>query len=78
MVYSTVEAGNKLGLSKHTLRYYEKIGLMPEITRDEAGNRLYKDSDISWIYLVRCMRDIDMPVQDIRAYIDLVRDPHGS
>jgi len=78
MVYSTVEAGNRLGLSKHTLRYYEKIGLMPEITRDEVGNRLYKDSDISWLYLVCCMRNVDMPVQNIRAYIDLVKDPHST
>jgi DNA-binding transcriptional MerR regulator len=78
MAYSTIEAGRKLGLSVHTLRYYETIGLMPEIARDRAGSRMYTDQDISWIFLVRCMRDIDMPVQNIRAYIDLVKDPRST
>jgi len=78
MPYSIMEAGKKLGLSIHTLRYYEKAGLMPEIMRNETGSRVYTDSDISWIYLIRCLRDIDMPIQNIRDYINLLKNPNST
>ena len=78
MTYSIAEAGKRSGLSIHTLRYYEKDGLMPEIARDEKGGRVYTDSDITWIFLVRCLRDADMPIPLIREYIDLVKDPGST
>ena len=78
MPYSIMEAGKKLGLSIHTLRYYEKAGLMPEIMRNETGSRVYTDSDISWIYLIRRLRDIDMPIQNIRDYINLLKNPNST
>lgn len=78
MTYSISEAGKKLGLSIHTLRYYEKAGLMPEIMRNKAGNRVYTDSDISWIYLIRCLRTVDMPIQNIGRYISLLKSPDGT
>jgi len=78
MSYSIMETGKKLGLSIHTLRYYEKAGLMPEIMRNETGGRVYTDSDISWIYLIRCLRDIDMPIQNIRDYINLLKNPNST
>jgi len=73
-----MEAGEKLGLSIYTLRYYEKAGLMPEIIRNKAGNRVYNESDLSWIYLIRCLRDIDMPIQNIREYINLLKNPKST
>ena len=78
MTYSIMEAGKKLGLSIHTLRYYEKEGLMPRIARFGNGHRVYTESDISWIYLIRCLRDIDMPIQSIRDYIGLLKNPDST
>ncbi|MCL1984301.1 MAG: MerR family transcriptional regulator [Methanomassiliicoccaceae archaeon] len=78
MTYSITEAGKRSGLSVHTLRYYEKDGLMPEIRRDEKGGRTYTDTDIVWISLVRCLREADMPIHLIRGYIDLVKDPNST
>jgi len=78
MVYSIKEAGKKLGLSVHALRYYEKAGLTPDIARNAAGNRVFTESDISWIYLVCRLRDINMPIQYIRDYILMLKNPDST
>mgnify|MGYP001042874534 CR=1 FL=1 len=74
MSYSIKEAAEKLNITKHTLYYYEKAELLPPIQRDQRGNRVYTDSDISWIYLICCLRDINMPIQLIRSYVKLLLD----
>ena len=52
MVYSTSVVAHKLGISKDTLRYYEKEELLPSIKRDESGYRAYSASDVEWIFLI--------------------------
>lgn len=74
MTYSIKEAAKKLSITKHTLYYYEKAELLPPIQRDERGNRVYTDSDISWIYLICCLRAINMPIHLIRSYVNLLMD----
>ena len=76
MNYTTNEAAQKLGITKDTLFYYEKEGLLPEIKRDEMNRRMYSESDIEWIFLIRCLRDTDMPMCKIRQYISLLK--HGG
>ncbi|MDH6365704.1 DNA-binding transcriptional MerR regulator [Enterococcus sp. PF1-24] len=78
MVYSIKEAADKLKVTKHTLYYYEKADLLPPIARDHKGNRIYTDSDISWIYLICCLRDIHMPIQFIHTYVKLLFDENSS
>jgi len=72
MTYSTSEVAEKLTLTKDTLRYYEKEGLLPLITRNHSGHREYSESDIEWIFLIRCLRDTDMPIAQIKQYISLL------
>lgn len=62
MNYTTHEVAQKLGITKDTLFYYEKEGLLPQIERDEMNRRIYSESDIEWIFLIRCLRDTDMPM----------------
>jgi len=62
MSYSAGEVAKKLGLSKDSLRYYEKEGLLPLIERDSSGHRVYSDFDVEWIFLIRCLRDTDMQI----------------
>ena len=50
------EAAEKSGLTAVTLRYYERIGLIPPVTRGNGGVRLYKESDLGWINFIKCMR----------------------
>ena len=78
MTYSIKQVAQKLSVTKHTLYYYEKTNLLPPIGRDKTGNRLYTDSDISWIYLIRCLRDIDMPIQLIQSYVKLLLDKNST
>ncbi|MCH5184902.1 MAG: MerR family transcriptional regulator [Oscillospiraceae bacterium] len=69
-MYKITQAANMLGVSIHTLRYYEKEGLTPFVKRSK-GVRIYDDKDIEVIRLIICLRDIDMPIKNIRDYMDL-------
>ena len=76
MNYTTHEVAQKLGITKDALFYYEKEGLLPQIERDEMNRRIYSESDIEWIFLIRCLRDTDMPMCKIKQYISLLK--HGG
>lgn len=72
MTYSASEVAEKLALTKDTLRYYEKEGLLPPIPRNHSGHRVYSESDIEWIFLIRSLRDTDMPIAQIKQYVSLL------
>ncbi|KOS60637.1 MerR family transcriptional regulator [Lysinibacillus agricola] len=61
------------GLSSYTLRYYENIGLLCEIERDENGYRKYSKNDISCIDFLIMLRNTEMPVSDMKKFADLRR-----
>jgi DNA-binding transcriptional MerR regulator len=62
------------GFSLDTLRYYEKQGLLGDIERTPGGRRRYRESDVEWLGLVRCLRDTGMPIADLREYSRLAAD----
>ena len=49
----TKEVVALMNISQDTLRYYEKVGVIPPVNRDENGYRIYNDNDLNWIYLVK-------------------------
>ena len=63
------------GLSAHTLRYYERAGLMrPQVERDEAnGYRSYSQEHVPWIEFLKRLRATGMPIREIHRYTELVR-----
>lgn len=61
----------KTGLSTHTLRYYEKIGLLLNIARDSNGHRDYSEKDTIWIEFIKRLKATDMPLNEIKAFADL-------
>jgi DNA-binding transcriptional MerR regulator len=64
------------GLSAHTLRYYERIGLV-EVPRDAAGRRLYDREAVGRVVFITRLRDSDMPIAAIARYVELVKQgPH--
>ena len=67
------EVAEQTGLSAHTLRYYERIGLMAPIGRGERGHRRYDASDLEWIVLIQRLRSTDMPVKEMQRFAELVR-----
>jgi len=60
-----------VGISPHTLRYYEKIGILPRIQRDWSGNRAFTDEDIHWINFIKCLKSTGMPIEKIRSYVEM-------
>ncbi len=70
MSYSINEVANKFGLSVHTLRYYDKEGLMPFIGRDKSGNRVFTETDLNWVAMVCCLKDTGMSIKEIKKYAD--------
>ena len=74
MGYFVGEVAKKLGLSKDSLRYYEKEGLLPPIERDSSGHRVFSESDVDWVFLIRCLRDTDMKIFKIKKYVSLLMD----
>jgi DNA-binding transcriptional MerR regulator len=59
------------GVSEDTLRYYEKIGLIRQISRDTGGRRCFKADDLAWIEFVKRLKDTGMPLAEIKRYSDL-------
>jgi DNA-binding transcriptional MerR regulator len=71
MGYSIAEVAEKTHLTTHTLRYYEKEGLLPFVDRSDSGNRDFKEKDLEWLELICCLKNTGMPIKQIREYIQL-------
>ncbi|MBB5914512.1 DNA-binding transcriptional MerR regulator [Nocardia transvalensis] len=71
--YSIGEAAERSGLSRDTLRWYERIGLMDYVGRDSGGKRRFSDRDLGWLHLISCLRLTGMSVADMLHYAELVR-----
>ena len=69
-IYIT-EVSKKTGLSVETLRYYERVGLIPKVARTSTGLRSYGDTDICWIEFIKCMRDAGVPIEILVEYVAL-------
>ena len=67
-------AAEETGLSADTLRYYERIGILPGIGRSESGHRRFTDDDMGWIKLVQFLRATGMPLEDLHRYAELVQE----
>ncbi|MFC5251227.1 MULTISPECIES: MerR family transcriptional regulator [Streptomyces] len=71
--YTISEVAQHTGLSAHTLRWYERIGLMPHVDRTHTGQRRFTNRDLDWLSLVTKLRLTGMPVADMVRYAELVR-----
>ncbi|MFF9479995.1 MerR family transcriptional regulator [Streptomyces sp. NPDC014733] len=71
--YSISEVASYTGLSAHTLRWYERIGLMPHVDRSHTGQRRFTNRDLDWLALVAKLRLTGMPVADMVRYAELVK-----
>lgn len=66
------------GMSVHTLRYYERIGLLEPVARNESGHRIYDDFAMEWVTLLKHLRQTGMPIRDMQAFASLVRSGEES
>lgn len=71
--YSIEEAAERTGVSRHTLRYYERIGLLAPVGRATGGHRRYTDADLGAVHFLTLLRDTGMPIRDMQRFVDLTR-----
>ena len=72
------EVAQRTGLTRHTLRYYERDGLMLGVGRAGSGHRRYSERDLGWIELITKLRATGMPIREVRRYAELVRAGDGN
>ncbi|MEV7419479.1 MerR family transcriptional regulator [Streptomyces sp. NPDC089919] len=72
--YTISEVAERTGLTAHTLRWYERIGLMPHVDRSHSGQRRFSDKDLDWLAFVGKLRATGMAVADMVRYAELVRE----
>lgn len=65
------EVSKKFNLSQDTLRYYERIGLIPPVNRNKSGIRDYTEEDCNWIEFIKCMRAAGLPIEVLIEYVGL-------
>lgn len=71
-IYSIQELANETGVTAHTLRYYERIGLVTSVPRTESGHRQYGISHFDKVQFIRRLRSTGMPIRQVLRYFELV------
>ena len=61
----------RCGMTAHTLRYYERVGLIRPVGRARNGHRRYSEADEAWLHFLHCMRATSMPIREMQRYAEL-------
>ncbi|CAH0322348.1 MerR family transcriptional regulator [Priestia megaterium] len=77
-LFSIQQVASMTGLSTHTLRYYEKIGLIKNVQRDQTGYRQYTDFDLAWIQFLIRLRVTGMPMLKMKQFSDLRQEGEST
>lgn len=72
------EVSKKYNLSQDTLRYYERIGLIPEVNRNKSGIRDYTEEDCRWVEFIKCMRSAGLPIETLIEYVTLFQQGNDT
>ncbi len=70
------EVSKKYDISADTLRYYERVGLIPAVNRRDNGIRDYTEEDLNWVEFIKCMRAAGIQVEALIEYVALYQ--HGD
>ncbi len=72
------EVSRMFEISADTLRYYERIGLLPAVPRTSGGIRDYGEKDLGWIEFIKCMRGAGLPIEALIEYVALFQQGDAS
>lgn len=72
------EVSKMYGLTQDTLRYYERVGMIPPVHRAANGQRDYTEEDCGWVGLAKCMRSAGLPVEAMVEYVRLAQEGDGT
>lgn len=76
--YTIGQIAKETNLSIHTLRYYEKEGIVPFVKRNQSGTRIYKDEHIEWFKFLCCLRETGMSIAQLKEFADLSLQGDGT
>ncbi|HET6169228.1 MAG TPA: MerR family transcriptional regulator [Terracidiphilus sp.] len=69
--YTIRSMAERCGMTAHTLRYYERVGLIQPVGRARNGHRRYSEADEAWLKFLHCMRDTNMSIREMQRYAEL-------
>src|ERR1700761_9413934 len=69
--YTIRSMAERCGMTAHTLRYYERVGLIQPVGRARNGHRRYSEADAAWLNFLHCMRDTNIPIRELQRYAAL-------
>lgn len=72
------EVSKKFDISQDTLRYYERIGLIPRVNRNRSGIRDYSEEDCRWVEFIKCMRSAGLPIETLIEYVGLFQQGEAT
>lgn len=72
------EVSKKYELTADTLRYYERVGLLPRVHRNKSGIRDYTEEDCQWVEFIKCMRSAGLPIEVLIEYVSLFEQGDAS
>ena len=70
-MYTIKQVAEKTNLTEHTLRYYDREGLIPLLSRSDSGIRQFSEDDMEWIGLICCLKNSGMPILKIKEFMHL-------
>lgn len=70
-MYTVKEAAELLGVSVHTVRYYDDKGLIPGTKRNSANQRLFDDDEVEWLFVSLTLKDTGLSLKEVKRYIEL-------
>lgn len=77
-IMTITEVSKTYGITPETLRYYERIGLLPKIGKDSRGRRLYTETDVEWVGYVARLRRAGVSIESLLDYIHLFHEGEGT
>lgn len=72
------EVSKEFNISADTLRYYEKIGLLPRINRASSGVRDYTEENCKWVEFIKCMREAGLSIEALTEYVSLFQQGNDT
>lgn len=78
MGYTVAQAAKRMNLTAYTVRYYDREGLLPNVERGRAGNRIFNRDDMETLALICCLKRTGMPIREIKQFTDWQNEGDGT
>ena len=73
MTYTIKQVSEMMSLPVSTIRYYDKMGLIPFLEKNESGYRIFKEQDISMLRIIECFKNTGMSISEMQQYVEMVK-----